>query len=711
MNHKISKKLKALVLASMASVIGLGITGCDDEIDKSNRFTFKAELISTHLQNNPDKFSSFTSILSKAKLGNKSSGSILKTLSTYGSYTCFAPTNEAIDAFLAQEYEKYLNGENTGITDPSIEFLSDSMATVIAKNHIIEMGYKTIDISSGAFPGNTMSGRFTTVFWDNDEVTGQVYIMLNNSARIIAQDLEMENGYIQVIDGVLNPSNKLLPELIGSHNSFSLFHEAIMLTGLDALLSQFEIDPEYDGTAESTARLASESNSKAPYPKYNNKRFTVLVEPDELYKSLGYETIDDIIALANKWYTTTKTGAPITDEIRNDYTHRDNPLNQYVAYHIIDRQLKYSSSTSPGGFIMENYVNEGYSSLVNLNQSFDSYEYYETMMPNTMIKVTKPYTNTELRNEIVLNYAQEMGTVARNPEMRNHMNVIVEKFENVITKYPGLANFDQGARNGIIHVIDRILIYNEEEMAGNILNERIRIDVSAIFPELTNNDVRWDLSKSDELVTFIPSGFCEGLVQNNESCEIFYYRPHATYLGSWANYQGDELIVEGLYDFKYRIPHVPAGTYEIRFGYPRGYYRGICQFYFDEKICGIPVDLRWNAATDITIGWTSDKDDSGKQLTDEEKSENDKAMRNRGYMKGPASITLQTGDNGGTMRDSEQSVRKIVGTFRLLKNRDYWLRFKDVTENSDGKNQFDQDYLELVPTSVLNNPLKPEDIY
>ncbi|MBR5861034.1 MAG: fasciclin domain-containing protein [Bacteroidaceae bacterium] len=388
MNHKISKKLKALVLASMASVIGLGITGCDDEIDKSNRFTFKAELISTHLQNNPDKFSSFTSILSKAKLGNKSSGSILKTLSTYGSYTCFAPTNEAIDAFLAQEYEKYLNGENTGITDPSIEFLSDSMATVIAKNHIIEMGYKTIDISSGAFPGNTMSGRFTTVFWDNDEVTGQVYIMLNNSARIIAQDLEMENGYIQVIDGVLNPSNKLLPELIGSHNSFSLFHEAIMLTGLDALLSQFEIDPEYDGTAESTARLASESNSKAPYPKYNNKRFTVLVEPDELYKSLGYETIDDIIALANKWYTTTKTGAPITDEIRNDYTHRDNPLNQYVAYHIIDRQLKYSSSTSPGGFIMENYVNEGYSSLVNLNQSFDSYEYYETMMPNTMIKVT-----------------------------------------------------------------------------------------------------------------------------------------------------------------------------------------------------------------------------------------------------------------------------------------------------------------------------------
>ena len=700
MNHKISKKLKALVLASMASVIGLGITGCDDEIDKSNRFTFKAELISTHLQNNPDKFSSFTSILSKAKRGNKSSGSILKTLSTYGSYTCFAPTNEAIDAFLAQEYEKYLNGENTGITDPSIEFLSDSMATVIAKNHIIEMGYKTIDISSGAFPGNTMSGRFTTVFWNNDEVTGQVYIMLNNSARIIAQDLEMENGYIQVIDGVLNPSNKLLPELIGSHNSFSLFHEAIMLTGLDALLSQFEIDPEYDGTAESTARLASESNSKAPYPKYNNKRFTVLVEPDELYKSLGYETIDDIIALANKWYTTTKTGAPITDEIRNDYTHRDNPLNQYVAYHIIDRQLKYSSSTSPGGFIMENYVNEGYSSLVNLNQSFDSYEYYETMMPNTMIKVTKPYTNTELRNEIVLNYAQEMGTVARNPEMRNHMNVIVEKFENTITKYPGLANFDQGARNGIIHVIDRILIYNEEEMHGNVLNERMRFDFGTLLPELTTNNVRYapwpnagTLCGHGEYE--IPDGYAKNLKILNGDTHVFYTSPY-----TWGcNYLGDEFLAIGKYDFAYKLPPVPAGTYELRVGYTANGMRSITQFYVDNKICGIPVDLRIGA-TDARIGYKADVAD------DTENEENDRVMRNHGYMKAGNSFTSQwqSGDGKKTARSYSNAIRKIITTMRF--EGEHWIRIKKVDDIPNS--QMNHDYIEIVPTSIVNSYI-PED--
>lgn len=710
MNHDFLKRMKQTALAAMAVVMGLSATSCDDEIDKSNRFTFKGELISTYLENNPEKFSSFTTILSKAKLGKKSSGSILKTLSTYGSYTCFAPTNEAIDEFLNDQYEKYLNGENTGITDPSLEMLSDSMATVIAQNHIIEMAYRTIDInSSGTFPGNAMSGRFINMRWKEDENT----IILNNSIEIITQDVETENGFIQVIDGVLNPSNKLLHELIGTEASFSLFYEAIMLTGLDSLLSVYELDPNYDGEREHSGELASEPDSETPYPKTYNQRYTVLVEPDELYKSLGYETIDDIIELANKWYNP----GNLSQDILDDYTHRENPLNKYVAYHILDRQLKYNSSTSPGGFIMENYVNEGYSSLVNLNQNFDSNEYYETMMPHTMIKVTKPYTNPALKSEIVLNYAQEKGTTVKNPEMGKHLNVIVERQETMIKKYPALANFDQGARNGIVHVIDRILIYNEDEMAGNVLNERMRIDLSALFPELTNNDVRWALSKSNQVVTYIPKGYCKYYVENNENTETYYYRPHATYKGSWANYQGDEWIVEGLYDFQYRIPSVPKGTYEIRFGYPRGFYRGVCQFYFDGKICGIPVDLRWkynqmenpDDPGNITIGWFPDFNIETKEpLAEDEIKEKDKAMRNKGYMKGPASIGLET---NVTMRESPQAIRKIIGTFSLSNDRSYWLRFKDVTENSDGKNQFDQDYLEIVPTSIISNPLEPEDIY
>lgn len=686
-------KLKTMALAAITVITGAMMTGCVEDVPMENRFTFKGELISTYLENNPERFSSFTTILSKARIGKKASGNLLKTLSTYGSYTCFAPTNEAIDAYLQDQYEKHLAGERTGIHSPYLEDLTDSMATEIAKNHIIEMGYMTTDINEGAFPMNTMNRRFTTVEWITDD-EGRVFPLLNNTSRIIEQDLEKENGYVQVVDGVLSPSNKLLPELIDAQNGLSIFSDAIKATGLDSLLSIYNIDPDYDNTL--TGPLLDSEPSTSPYPKDKKQRYTVLVEPDELFKSKGINNMEELAEFAEKWYGTVDA---------DNYKSPNNALYQFIAYHIIDRQLLYSSSTGPGGFIMEGYVNEGYSSLVNLNQSFDSYEYYETMLPYTMVKVTKPYTNEELKQQIVINYGQDMGSY-KNHEMMEHINVIVEKAQTTKEKYSEtLSDFDQNALNGIIHTIDRILIYDENEMVGNVLNERIRMDVSALFPELTNNSVRWDLMKPGNKVTFIPKGFCKGFEVLNEDCEVFYFRPHPTGGGSYANYQGDEFIVEGKYDFRYRLPHVPAGTYEIRFGYPKGYYRGVCQFYVDGKIAGIPVDLRWSADTDVIIGWVSDEG-----LSEDEIRENDKAMRNRGYMKGPASIVLES-ETGVTMRSGVQPLRKIVGTYRLDRG-DHWMRFKDVTENSTGKmNQFDQDYIELVPISVINNPLKPEDIY
>ena len=690
MNHKTRKWLRALAFAVAATVSAGFFTACDDDIDQSSRFTFKGELIATYLENNPERFSSFTQILSKARIGKKSSGTLLETLSTYGSYTCFAPTNEAVDTFLKAQYDLYNQGERTGIFSPYIEDLTDSMATEIAKNHIIEMGYLTTDINEGAFPMNTMNRRFTTVEWITDD-DGRVFPKLNNSALIIEQDLEKENGYVQVVNGVLNPSNKLLNELIESQaKAFGLFNEAVLATGIDSLLRIYELDPDYDNTI--SGPLLGTENSLSPYPVEKKQRYTVLIEPDALYNEYGITTLDELAAFAEKYYGT---------EAQGDYKNPENALHKFILYHIIDRQLLYSSSTGPGGFIMENYVNMDFSSLVNLNQKYDSYEYYETMLPYTMIKVTKPYTNDALKQEIVINYAQEKGTKVLDPKMAGHLNVIVEKAQTAKNKYPELADFDQNALNGIIHTIDRIIIYDENEMAGNVLNERIRMDVSALFPEFTNNSVRWDLRTPDTKVTYIPEGFCKGFIVNNNDTKVFYLRPHPTSGGSYANYQGDEFLVEGIYDFKYRLPHVPEGDYEIRFGYAKGYNRGVCQFYVDGKIAGIPVDMRWNADTDIIIGWVADTG-----LSDEEIRENDKAMRNRGYMKGPHSIVM--GDEV-TMREGVQPLRKIVGTYRLDKG-DHWMRFKDVSDKESTK-QFNQDYLELVPTSVLSDPSKPEDIY
>ena len=241
-------------------------------------------------------------------------------------------------------------------------------------------------------------------------------------------------------------------------------------------------------------------------------------------------------------------------------------------------------------------------------------------------------------------------------------------------------------------------------MRGNILRERMRWDIISIFPELTSNGVRWMPSQANTTLTYIPDGYSTRLVVNNTDTHIYYLRPHATGLGGYASWMGDELLVTGKYDFKYRLPYVPEGDYEIRFGFSQSNARGVCQFYLDNKICGIPVDMRTTKENEAFIGLIDDS-----EMTEEEIRAYDKALRNKGYMKAPASCHLT--DKKESMRATSLALRKIIGIYRLTAN-DHWLRFKDVTESSTGKlNEFNQDYLEIVPVIVINDPAKPEDQY
>lgn len=722
MKKSFGRNLKAWALAALTVFSGASFIACDDEVDMENRYTFKGELISTYLTNNADRFSNFIYILEKAKIGRDASksGSVLKTLSTYGAYTCFAPTNEAVEAYLQQQYEKTLAGERTGILSPYLEDLSDSMALEIAKNHIIEEDHRTTDVSEGAFPTSTMNKRITTVEWITNE-NGYVFPLLNNSSKIIEQDLEKENGYVQVVDAVLNPSSYNIFELLSAHPSFSVFSKALEVTGLDKTLAVFDFDPTYDWNMINAPFFSNKTGEYTPpHPDEHKQRYTLLAESDDLladptknHLGMAITSYEELEQFAAEWYG---------NEDMGNYTSPKNPLYQFLAYHIIDRQLLYSSSTGSGGFIMENYDDgNGFKSEINMPNAYDRYDYFETALPYTMIKVTKPFKNTTqytpygaenseaLKQQIIINYAQDNGTRLNNPNMQHHLNVVVEK-ASTSKKRPGLENFDQSALNGIIYTIDRILIYNDDEMTGNVLDERMRWDVISLFPELTNNGIRWiprDLAKGKSGGDYvcIPEGFSTRLKKNNVKTNIFYMRPHATTASSYSVYMGDALEVSGKYDFQYRIPHVPTGNYEIRFGFNQSDARGVVQMYLGGKICGIPVDMIEDEnRTKNIIGWFEEDNET----TEEAKKEGDKSMRNRGWMKGMESCHLD--ENKTNMRQSLKCLRRIVGTFQLINGNDYWMRFKDVTEEVAGKyNEFSQDYLEIVPVKVINDPAKPED--
>lgn len=701
--------LKKFVIGILVLVCSNTFTSCTYDIPEENRFTFTGQLISTYLETDSNKtFSRFCEILKKARIGKMTSGNMLKTLSTYGSYTCFAPTNAALDSFFVEQYRIYAEDpeKDYGITAPEFELLSDknlseeekdrivatyldnNVATEMAKNHIIERACATIDLTgnSGTFPEFSINRR--EIPW---EINSNGKYVVERKAQIIKHDIETENGYVQVVDGVINPSSKKLDELIDTYKELSIFRDAVYATGFDSLLNIYEIDPNYDGTLIDKG-LPSGAEGEAPYPESKHQCYTLLAEPNTILNEAGINNVDDLEEFARKFYGS---------NAMNNRKDTANALYKFVAYHILDRKLIYGTNIA-GAFIMKDYKNTQYfDSEINLtDDDHDRYDYFETMLPYTLIKVTMPRTNEKWKNEIVLNYAQEKGEfITPDGEglgLKNHINVIV-----VDPTKAGIEDFDPKALNGNIYTINKILVYNENEMIGNILKERMRWDISSFFPEWTNNGVRW-AKNTPYKIHYIPEGFCKRLKINSSDSKIFYLHAYQTHIDSYANYMGDEMLATGLYDFEYRLPYVPAGTYEIRFGYSISPQRAVTQFYLDGKICGIPVDMLLDSE-DPLIGWESDKDSEGNLKPESDIQAIDKSMRNRGYMKGPASCIL---DDKGSMRDSKKALRRIVKT-EYLSRGDHWMRFKNVTEST--AKEFNQDFLELVPVSIIKE--NKEDKY
>ena len=68
----------------------LGLVSCYDDVSGDDLYTYQAEMVSDYIRDHAE-FSEFAKIVEKAGK--------MELLSTYGRYTCFAPTNEAVNAY------------------------------------------------------------------------------------------------------------------------------------------------------------------------------------------------------------------------------------------------------------------------------------------------------------------------------------------------------------------------------------------------------------------------------------------------------------------------------------------------------------------------------------------------------------------------------------------------------------------------------------
>ncbi|MBR2637651.1 MAG: fasciclin domain-containing protein [Bacteroidaceae bacterium] len=694
-------------LAFITCLLAL-FASCTEDIDKSNRYTFKNETMADYLRNRPE-FSDFIKIYEKAKM--------MGILQTYGDHTLFAPTNKAIERFLIEQDSIWQNTKDTdkpiwtGVESPYLEDLlkDDSMAIAIAKTHLIPAKYELIDITSAdLLPTQNYNNRYMSMKFTVDENDiPQVYV--NNQARIILGDERTENGVIHVVDQVVNQSTKMVSEHLEQYDYFSIFSEAIKLTGYEEKMQGYE-DKSYDlmNVDAPGYSKANDITGAAKYPRMKYQKYTIFAPYDSVFNELGISDIEDLKAKVTTWYT---------DEAPNDYTNSKNALNKFVGYHLLDCEVTYPKLVLYEHNLKldndgEAVKGETFYSEHAFMPGFDRMDYFVTKT-NQILKVIIPLSSNDVNKKYkkFLNPSNRMAPIV--PGMEKHMDIMVYNPNDFPDKCPEIyGDFDSQALNGTILPIDGVLIYNEEEMRQNVLYERMRFDFASLLPELMTNDVRYS-SKKATGSTFarksfptagdvnIPDGYCKNLKINNPLTLLHYLTPW-----DWGvTLNGDEFIANGQYDFEYRLPPLPEGQYEIRIGYSATSPRSITQFYVNGKICGIPVDLRI-PANDARIGWIKDSE------TDDNGIENDKTMRNHGYMKGPLSIANyvdhKNGENMESARHSPGGIRYIITTMHYDPNREggNWLRMKSVVDD-DGREGM-HDYIEFVPTGIVNGTI-PED--
>ena len=660
-------------LTALICVIALTFTSCREEIDDNSRYTFLGHTVASFLESHEDVYSDFIYILQR--------GGRLNLMKAYGQYTCFAPTNDAVAKFLFEQdsiYRASLVDENpndivwTGVTSPELTELSDSMCKVIAQTHLVPYVYMTTDMEGDIIPTMNMNDRYLSLSYSVDE-NGRSQMIINGNSEIIAKDEEVENGVVHTIDAVLNPSTNTLPMQIEKHEFFYIMSEAIEATGYADKLQLYKDESYKDGDLKAPSIYGT---TQIPYPANRYYGYSAFLESDQVFFENGIYSFNDLISKCAEWYPNANASAPLTSP--------ENPVNQFVGYHLIDRNLPYSR------LVCYKLKTSKWNSEDDFYDKTDRHEYFETMAGH-LLQVTMPRSldDNNMRGSIYLNFYNEPNSPVE--EYINTKVYSTDNFRDLDTMY---TDFVAGALNGTIHPIDKILIYNEDVMAGRVLNKIVRIDFASMLPELSNNSIRWNgFTHTSDGEVFIPHTYCKNLKVNSGETRHYILDPHT----GWGNYQGDEMMTQDSYDIAYKLPPMPAGTYEIRFGYTTYSYRGIVQFYLDNEVTGIPVDLRIEA-NDPKIGFIADAQ------TEDDGIQNDKEMKNRGYLKGPSSMYAYS--NAENARDNVRIIRKVITT-KYLATGEHWLRFKNVFENSTNTTQFMHDYVEFVPLSYLRDESIP----
>lgn len=731
MNKKIYKKGCLLISAFMMSLVSL--TSCNEEPDSSNLFSTNELTLEQMLQQNPD-LSAFNAILKKCGYD--------KRISTYMEYTCFAPKNDGVSQYLDSLYndnnrrfahngiQETANFTSLDVMD-KVALMSDSLCEDISKYHLSGELMKQSDIDGESTCSTLLTGRSIAVnLFTDGQYAGKT--SLNARSAIVEGDKEASNGILHVCSSVIPRSDRTMDDQMGVEDDLSIFYEALVKTGYDRLVQQENKGKVY---SYATQNPTDRDKNRLYCPRECLIKWTIFAETNQVFAEKGIHSFEDLKQKCAEWYAGSSAWYDYVREkgiqisTGDDYTNQFNVVNMFVAYHIIRAGLAVDK------IVYEK--NSKTNSTWNFSFGYEPQEYFETMLPNTLLKVwevnpksTKDlYLNRYRQNNTLTDEIGTFGSTATHPIIFKGVQIDRGNNRSIETL------------NGYIHRIKDVLLYNDNAVKAQ--NERLRLDSSNFLYELANNGIRG--ATPSEVSVMNGGGDGNRVAFDNSYFDnIVCYNP-GTLLrfcvqGQWRAHNSDQFQGWDVYDFAIKLPHVPTGEYELRIIYPPMIRGGLMQFYLgnsssqsDMVALGIPFDARSNPYEDASIGYSdiSSEDADG---TNDYGVASDQTMHVRGYMRAPASFS-RAGSNSNTdpltydPSDQYSAARQIVGstscrsesgygtmmlrrvitTQRFEQGKDYWLRIKNLINDSELGWSFD--FIELVPVGIVNSNSMKEDWY
>jgi len=621
-------------------------------------------------QDADDRFSDFIKVMKKAQTWGE--------LETYGTFTCFAPTNEAFVDFL----------EEKGLE--SVDMLSKADCDTIAWNHLVRSTFYMSDCSAGRLPQVNLLNRFLVVDYVADTLpdgTIMPVVTINRDSRIIHEDDSVQNGVVQVIDHVIRVAGDFVFDLVQDNPNTTLFAKALKLVAFEDSLKKWHDETytiSYDSAYVGVKCTGGGSEYTVFYQPERNYGFTVLLETDKVFEQAGISTFEDLVEHANSVMHESYASeyAQYGDKYDTVWTDRRNPLNRFISYHILPFSMPAVINYNARKDIIDAKC---------LTTVLDPEDYFETYLPHSLVRISQVTQGTDAG--VYINRRGVGSEGDGETEAQGEFGRAFYRGVRVMDVNDGQKN--EGC-NGYIQYLDGVLDYSDF-IRTDILNRRMRIDCCTLSPEFMTSGARQ--RQNDDNYTGV--GFKQPT--NFHSYNSDYTMWVRTAFVSNISYQGDGVDLQGNYDIMLKLPPIPYdGTWELRLSYRGSAGCGVVQNYVGDnpnslKPCGIPTDLRQSAEDNPNIRWKSDKalSEEGDQAVIDAY---DKAMKNRGYMKGPDSH--YTSDRAELFRDYNLIARRIITTDYFYADRDYYLRMKLVLDNPSAEMNFD--YMEWCPKSIFD---------